>query len=80
MMTGLEIAQAIVLPFAVHKCPHCLQRFWRLDVQKLIVFIGMVLITGVILYIMLHEKSEIGQAARTPVGVLVSRTLASAAT
>lgn len=55
-MTGIEIAQAIVLPFAVHKCPHCLQRFWRLDVQKLMLMLGMVLITAIILYLVLRES------------------------
>lgn len=55
-MTGIEVAQAMVLPFAVHKCPHCLQRFWRLDVQKLILFVGMVGVTAAILYMLLHNS------------------------
>jgi hypothetical protein len=57
-MTGLEVAQAMILPFAVYKCPHCLQRFWRLDVQKLILFTGMVLITAAILYMLLKREDE----------------------
>jgi hypothetical protein len=56
-MTGLEVAQAIVMPFALYKCPHCLQRFWRLDVQKLILFVGMVLVTATVLFILLQREA-----------------------
>jgi hypothetical protein len=56
-MTGVEIAQAIVLPFAVHKCPHCLQRFWRLDVQKLLMLVGMVLVTSIVLFLLLRSEA-----------------------
>jgi hypothetical protein len=55
-MTGIEVAQAMVLPFAVYKCPHCLQRFWRLDIQKSIIFSVLVVVTAAILYFLLPRE------------------------
>jgi hypothetical protein len=54
-MQGSEIAQAIFMPFVLHKCPHCLEKFWRLDIQKLIIYLGMVLVTAGILFVLLRS-------------------------
>ncbi|CAN5582724.1 hypothetical protein BH10PLA2_BH10PLA2_04280 [soil metagenome] len=32
----LEIPLSYVIPFQVHKCPHCGIRFWRLSIPKLL--------------------------------------------
>jgi hypothetical protein len=58
-LQGSEIAQAMFVPFVVHKCPHCLARFWRLDIKKLILYVGMVLVTAGILFVLLHGELKL---------------------
>jgi hypothetical protein len=55
-MTGLEVAQAVLMPCILYKCPHCLARFWRLDIQKLIIYVGLVLVTAAILFMLLRGE------------------------
>jgi hypothetical protein len=53
-MESWEIPMSFVVPFVLHKCPHCLGRFWRLDIIKLAITVGLVLGTGLILYFLLR--------------------------
>ena len=43
---GLEAIAAFFIPFVVHRCPHCLRRFWRLSYLKLVIQLAVLIIVG----------------------------------
>ena len=53
-METWEIPMAFATPFVLHKCPHCLGRFWRLDIQKLLITLGLIAVTALVLYMLLR--------------------------
>jgi hypothetical protein len=53
-MTALEVAAAIFVPYVVYKCPHCLNRFWRLHTVKLVIYSTLVLATAGGVYLLLR--------------------------
>jgi hypothetical protein len=55
-MKSGEIPLSFVIPFVMHKCPHCTSRFWRLDLRKLLIMGTLVIVTvGIVLALLRHE-------------------------
>jgi len=58
-MKGGEIPLSFVIPFIVHKCPHCHHRFWRMDIRKLVIMTILVLSTALVVYLVLHNEGHV---------------------
>jgi hypothetical protein len=57
-MKSWEIPFSFVIPYVMHKCPHCLSRFWRMDLRKLAVMVGLVLAVGAGLFAVLYFQDR----------------------
>jgi hypothetical protein len=59
-MKSWEIPFSFVIPYVMHKCPHCLSRFWRMDLKKLAIMVGLVVVVGVgLLFAILSRQGGI---------------------
>ena len=58
-MKSGEIWLSFFIPFIMHKCPHCLSRFWRMDIRKSVIMLVLVLVTAGIVYAILHHEGRV---------------------